>query len=85
MADNELKAELAAMKEDLSRLQEDLRSFAGTLVDQGKEKAVAAGETISDNVEAGLSSARDYVEERPLTMMLVALGVGVLLGRITAK
>lgn len=85
MSDNELRSELAAMREDLALLKEDLKGFAGTLVDRSKEQAVAVGESITDNVEAGLETARDYVEERPLTMMVAALGIGLLIGRLTSN
>ncbi|MGI9013701.1 MAG: hypothetical protein ACR2GY_05555 [Phycisphaerales bacterium] len=82
MADQELKAELTAVKEDLVALRDDLQGIASTLVSRGKRSAVSAGETISDGVESGIGHAREYVEDRPLTMMLAAFAVGLIAGKL---
>ena len=82
MADQELQAELAAVKADLVALRDDLQGIAKTLVSRGKRTAVATGETISDGVESGIDHARKCVEDRPLTMMLAAFAVGLIAGKL---
>jgi ElaB/YqjD/DUF883 family membrane-anchored ribosome-binding protein len=73
-----LRDDLSAMAEivrkEVRREVERVREAAGDLVDRGREKADEMRESVSERVR-----------ERPLTSLLIAGGIGLLLGMYAAR
>lgn len=74
--------ELATLKEDMRRLKEDMKLMASNTGDRARLQARELRDNVQESVESSLRDAEHYVETRPLTSVLVALGVGIVLGKI---
>jgi ElaB/YqjD/DUF883 family membrane-anchored ribosome-binding protein len=67
---------------------EDLQKMCGTVRDAAQEKLGQAGETVSEYCEHGQETVHgtacaceQFLRQRPLRSVLIAAGVGWLLGR----
>ena len=73
-----LKDELSGMadtaRKEVRRELERVREKAGEMMDRGRESVERVRESVSDRVR-----------ERPLTSVLVAGGIGLLLGMLVAR
>lgn len=71
----EVKSDVAALRTDAGRLVQGLEEVAvekaGQIAGRSKEEIVAAHERV-----------KDYVGQRPITSLVIALGVGAVLARI---
>jgi ElaB/YqjD/DUF883 family membrane-anchored ribosome-binding protein len=84
-----LRSELADLKKDLDALL----AKAGTLTDRELREArnrifAKVGDmstTAREQLNYGVDITADYVKERPLQSMAIALGVGLLLGIATRR
>jgi ElaB/YqjD/DUF883 family membrane-anchored ribosome-binding protein len=84
-----LRSELADLKKDLDALL----AKAGTLTDRELREArnrifAKVGDmstTAREQLNYGVDITADYVKERPLQSMAIALGVGLLLGVATRR
>lgn len=78
----ELKAEIEALKEELSNIGESVGKIARSATDEGRERIrVAANQTRSQARET-IGSFEKEIEERPLTSIAMALGIGFVLGKL---
>lgn len=86
-------AEIDRLRTDLDRVRSDIGDLARAVKSAGYAKAGEARRTVedelhqvADRIRSGTKDARDTlqseVQERPLVTMLVAFGVGVLVGKI---
>ncbi len=82
---NDLSSDIDALKGDLASLRDDFAGIASTLGTQAKERATAVRDTVQDSVQNSISSAETCVRDRPLTSVLVAFGVGVLVSKLLSK
>lgn len=80
--DPNLRDELSSLKSDLANIKNDLKGIADTAVYRAREEARAARDRSREKVQASLGSFEEYVEEQPLTSVLVAFGVGLVLGKL---
>jgi ElaB/YqjD/DUF883 family membrane-anchored ribosome-binding protein len=67
---------------------EDVQEMGGTVRDAAREKLAQAGEKAGDyckqaqdKVQGVACACEQYVREKPLTSVLIAAGIGWLLGR----
>ena len=63
-----------SVRKEVRREIERVREAAGEMVDRGRESVERVRENVSDRVR-----------ERPLTSVLIAGGIGVLLGMLVAR
>ena len=49
---------------------------------QGRSSATAARDRVQEQVETGVEAIQDYFEQRPITSLLVVLGVGLIIGKL---
>ena len=98
MADrvNEGDSDMARLKEELAKLGEDFRDLFEAAVDLGKHRAGTAKEKVQAGVielkraalqakargGEALEATQEKIKERPLTSVLIAFGVGLLLGKL---
>lgn len=83
--DQALRSELRTLREDLAKIQTDLRGLAQTMMDASKQQAKETGQRINEQVHSGMESAQEYIEKRPITTMAVAFATGMMLGRILGR
>lgn len=83
---DELRSDLAALGKDVKQLLKDgvVREAASTLgaLQEGAESALAS---VAEQGRGAVSSMEASLKRRPLESLLVAFGVGVLLGNIIRK
>lgn len=80
--DPSLREELNALKADLTNIKDDIKSMADTAMYRAREEARAARDQTRAKVQSSLGSVEEYVEEQPLTSIMVAFAVGLVLGKI---
>jgi ElaB/YqjD/DUF883 family membrane-anchored ribosome-binding protein len=79
---SDLSSDVEALRADLARLKEDLRSMGGSLADQARGSARSAKDAATAKWDDSVSAVHHQIEERPFTSVLVAFGVGLLVGKI---
>jgi ElaB/YqjD/DUF883 family membrane-anchored ribosome-binding protein len=55
---------------------------AESMKDRAKAQAYSAKDDAEHRVRTGLDAVEDYVEEKPLQTVMMAFGIGLLLGTI---
>jgi ElaB/YqjD/DUF883 family membrane-anchored ribosome-binding protein len=81
-AREDLQSELANLKGDLRKVKDDLRSIADALMDQGRSSASAVRDRVQERMETGVETLQEYLEQRPITSLLIVLGVGLVIGKL---
>lgn len=88
-----LEGEFDTVRDDLTKLSNDIANLAASLkdgaTDTAREQLAAARERFEQLTEEArtrgeeqLESLAATIEERPLTSVLIAFGVGIILGRL---
>ncbi len=77
---NDLHNEVEALKQDLLRVRNDLKTIGEDLFERGKASAKAAKQAVGQRMDSSLETVQNCVEERPMTCVLTAFGVGLLVG-----
>jgi ElaB/YqjD/DUF883 family membrane-anchored ribosome-binding protein len=80
-----VKKDLAALKTDAARMASDATSEAVEAVRCGAESASELAKSVGDRAQKMHSSVREHVIARPTTSILIALGVGVVAGKLLAR
>ena len=88
----DLKNDAAAVKQDLTTLASDAGDCAAGLAASGAQAAKHGAESvmstasdIAERTKGAHSQACDYVRRNPTTAVLLAVGVGAVLGRVLAR
>jgi ElaB/YqjD/DUF883 family membrane-anchored ribosome-binding protein len=85
----DLQDDLAALREDLRSLKEDFKNLATDAVGKSKAHATAAAtaakESATEHFDKSVKATREAVEERPLTSLLIAAGIGALVGAVLTR
>ena len=93
MTTRNLEGEFDVIKNDLVKLREDIAKLSSVLKDVTSETVQERVGALRGRIDELTGEARTHgreaiddlserIEERPLTSILVAFGVGVLLGRL---
>jgi len=100
MAEQEIREELDALKEDLTHLRGDLGDLLKALKSSGKSQAANVGAKLQEEtmyrmgqIRGAVDTAKDYgykayrqahkkLGARPVTGILAAFAVGMVLGRL---
>lgn len=96
MTTRNLEGEFDVIKDDLVKLREDIANLSSALKDVTSETVRERMEALRGRIDELTGDARsqsrqamddlaDRIEERPLTSVLVAFGVGILLGRLVDR
>lgn len=78
----ELKAELASLRSDMADIGDTLAKLARSTANEGREKVRDAAKYSRNQAEQTLGAFEKEVEERPMTSLAVALGMGFVLGKL---
>jgi ElaB/YqjD/DUF883 family membrane-anchored ribosome-binding protein len=82
---NALKADLAALKNDIKSLMSDAGRYAKVQTHRGADAAREGAEHAGDAVDEYRSSFEAKVRENPLAAVGIALGAGLVLGMLRRK
>jgi ElaB/YqjD/DUF883 family membrane-anchored ribosome-binding protein len=85
MVDRSLDKEFDVLKNDLGTLKEDVANIAKLLARKGTAQLNDAVDGGKARVQAGVDVLEEQVTARPLTSLLVAFGIGILLGKVTQR
>ena len=85
MADRSLEKEFDVLKNDLGTLKDDVSNIAKLLAKKGSAQLNEAVDNGKARVQAGVNVLEDQVTARPLTSLLLAFGIGIMLGKITHR
>jgi ElaB/YqjD/DUF883 family membrane-anchored ribosome-binding protein len=80
----EIKKDVGVLKEDLTHLKDDAARITSQAAHEAVEAVRHTAESASQTAKRYHSAACDSVRERPMTSVALALGVGVILGRLLA-
>lgn len=85
----ELREEYASLKSDLSEMSETLSSLARDGLAEGRDRVRGAARGAARRSRKQARDAWDAVEseveERPITSLAVALGIGFVLGKMLSR
>ncbi len=90
---NRLGKDVETLKDDLSKLREDLTGIAQSLLEKGKTETEAAKDKLSEGLQDEFQAVRDksketvesiedQIREKPLLSLLIAFIVGLFLGKL---
>jgi len=93
MTSHDVEGEFSAVKDDLAKLRADIANLSAALKDLTSETVHDQIDSLKGRIDRATHDARDqgrkalddladHVEERPVSSVLIAFGVGVLLGRL---
>jgi ElaB/YqjD/DUF883 family membrane-anchored ribosome-binding protein len=78
----QLKAEFANLREELSTIGETVGRIASSASEEGQQRVRSAADRTRQKAKAQWSAFEHEVEERPMTSIAAALGIGFILGRL---
>jgi len=78
----ELRDEIAALREELSNIGNTVSNIAHSATDEGRERVRAAAEHSREQARQTWGAFEREVEERPMTSIAAALGIGFILGKL---
>lgn len=88
----EVRRDAGAIKEDLGVLKDDAIAMgthaahgAADVVRHGAHAATGAARSLGDSMKDVQSTVKDCIAERPMTTLLVAVGIGLIAGRLLSK
>jgi len=79
---DQLKADIADLRSALGKLVDDVRRGATTGVSREADRLYSR---LADTSERSASALAREVEERPLTALLIAFGIGFIGGRLLSR
>jgi ElaB/YqjD/DUF883 family membrane-anchored ribosome-binding protein len=78
----DLAAEIENLKSDLAKVRDDFASLSGELLREGQRSAKAMKESAQAGVEQSMQTLQQYVQERPITTVLLTFAAGAVFGRL---
>ncbi len=81
----DVKDDVAALREDLSRLSDDVKTLAKSGVKRGVARVENAAEEASEQVEMIADRTRGYVRDNPLAACGAAIGAGFVLALLLRR
>lgn len=81
----DLEKDLAALRADFTRIKEDISRITQALGQRAAEKVDGAVEEAAVLGRAGIDTVEAKIHERPLTSILVAFGIGILIGKLVDR
>lgn len=78
----ELKAEFASLREDISKITETLGRLSGEQVSSGRERARETANRTRERVNQAVGAVEGEIQHYPLTSLATAFGVGFIVGKL---
>lgn len=77
-----LKADLSELRSDVSKLTDTMKKLYGDTTEEGRERVRHASERSRERARQTVGAFESEINERPLTSVAMALGVGFLIGKL---
>ncbi len=81
----ELKSEYASLKSDIAEMSETISNLASDGMAEGRKRIRSAAKQSRERARETVSAFEHEIEERPITSLAVALGVGFVLGKLLSR
>lgn len=81
----ELRKEYASLKSDFAQMSETISNLASDGVAEGRRQVRTAARESRERGREAVSAVEHEIEERPMTSLAVALGVGFVLGKLLSR
>lgn len=78
----QLRADLDQIQKDVAALTETLKNLGADRGQEGLDAVKRAAAATESQVKAAVKSVEDQVSERPFPSVLVAFGLGFLIGKL---
>ncbi|NKI34440.1 DUF883 family protein [Wenzhouxiangella sp. XN79A] len=78
----ELKAEFATLKDELASIGETVGRIAHSASDEGRQRVRSAANRSREQARETWGAFEKEVEDRPMTSIAAALGIGFMLGKL---
>lgn len=78
----DLKAQVEALRADLAGISESLKNLGGDAASEGRERIRRAAEQARGKARDTIGALESEIEDRPLTSLLTAFGIGFVLGKL---
>lgn len=78
----ELKDEFSALKSELSEMGKTLSHLARSATDEGRNRIRAAADHSREQARESWGAFEKEVEDRPMTSIAIALGIGIVIGKL---
>jgi ElaB/YqjD/DUF883 family membrane-anchored ribosome-binding protein len=78
----ELKNEFATLKSEISEIGDTVSRLARTATDEGRERIRRVADQGRDQARETWGAVEREIEERPMTSIAAALGIGFILGKL---
>jgi len=93
MSSHDVEGEFGTVKDDLAKLRADIASLSAALKELTAETVHDQIDSLKGRIDHLTSDAKlrsrqtlddlaDHIEERPVSSVLIAFGVGILIGRL---
>ncbi len=79
---DDLKAQIAELRSDLAGVADAIKKLSGDAADEGVERVRRTAERARDRAKDTLGNLENEIEERPLTSVATAFGIGFILGKL---
>lgn len=78
----QLKADLSQIQKDIAALTETMKRLGSDRGQEGVNAVKRAADTTERQARAAVQSIEDQISERPFPSVLVAFGLGFLIGKL---
>jgi len=78
----QLREEFSNLKGELAAIGETVGRIASSATEEGQNRVKSAAGRTRQQAQAGWGAFEQEVEERPMTSIAAALGIGFILGRL---
>ena len=79
---DQVRVDIEKLKADIAALTDSLKTLAGDVGVEGASAVRAAGQKTREHVNQAAETVEQQIVERPFSSVLVAFGVGLLLGKL---
>lgn len=73
------------IKDTAAEMGQRARDTAGQAMDKGRRTAQRVGESLKSGMDTSLDQVQHFVDQRPLTSLMIVFGLGVLLGGLVSR
>lgn len=80
-----IREDMQALRADLDTLTRSLGDLAGEKADRAKVNVRQAGERVQQGARQARDTVSGQVEERPMTALFSAFGIGMVLGAVIGR
>jgi ElaB/YqjD/DUF883 family membrane-anchored ribosome-binding protein len=81
----QLKAEFASLKSDVSDLTATLRQYTSDKAAEGRSQVRETADRSREQAAEGLGAVEAEIEKRPLTSVVAGFGIGLILSRLLER